>query len=172
MIAQALYAPVRLPRHGQKLNPSKVHDPNDVAILRFLQDDCRVPLDDLGKKINLPKSTLYDRIRRLEKEGVIEGYHAKLDASRLGYEYVGIVLVKARYGPHYHDKLGKKIAAISGVWATYYVYGEFDFIVLMRAKNREDMMRINESLVNMPDVERTNTQVAAKILKEDQRVPL
>jgi len=131
-----------------------------------------MPLDDLGRKVKLPKSTVYDRIRRLEKNGVIGGYHAKLDPSRLGYDYVGIVLVKARYGPHYHDKLGKKIAGIPGVWAVYYVYGDYDFVVLMRAKNRDDMMRINGSLVNMGDVERTSTQVAAKILKEDPRVPL
>jgi len=154
------------------LDSLKEIDEMDLAILRFLQEDSGTPLDDLGKKVNLPKSTLYDRIRKLEKSGVIEGYHAKLNSSRIGYDYVGIVLVKARYGPHYHDKLGEKIASIRGVWAAYYVFGDFDFIILTRARNREDMMRINESLVNMPGVERTSTQVAAKILKEDQRVPL
>ena len=142
----------------------------DRSILRLLQQDCRVPLDVLAKKIGVPKSTLHYRIKRLEKEGVIGGYYAKVDPLKLGYDYVAVVLVKARYGPNYHDKLGKKIAKISGVWGVYYVLGEYDFIVLIRAKDREDYMNKLELMSSMPDIERTNTQVAAKVLVEDPRV--
>jgi len=142
----------------------------DRSILRLLQQDCRVPLDVLAKKIGVPKSTLHYRIKRLEKEGVIGGYYAKVDPLKLGYDYVAVVLVKARYGPNYHEKLGKKIAKISGVWGVYYVLGEYDFIVLIRAKDREDYMNKLELMSSMPDIERTNTQVAAKVLVEDPRV--
>ena len=138
--------------------------------MRLLQQDCRVPLDVLAKKIGVPKSTLHYRIKRLEKEGVIGGYYAKVDPLKLGYDYVAVVLVKARYGPNYHEKLGKKIAKISGVWGVYYVLGEYDFIVLIRAKDREDYMNKLELMSSMPDIERTNTQVAAKVLVEDPRV--
>lgn len=124
----------------------------------------------LAKKIGVPKSTLHYRIKRLEKEGVIGGYYAKVDPLKLGYDYVAVVLVKARYGPNYHEKLGKKIAKISGVWGVYYVLGEYDFIVLIRAKDREDYMNKLELMSSMPDIERTNTQVAAKVLVEDPRV--
>lgn len=142
----------------------------DRSILKLLQQDCRVPLDVLAKKIGVPKSTLHYRIKRLEKEGVIGGYYAKVDPLKLGYDYVAVVLVKARYGPNYHEKLGKKIAKISGVWGVYYVLGEYDFIVLIRAKDREDYMNKLELMSSMPDIERTNTQVAAKVLVEDPRV--
>ncbi len=144
----------------------------DRSILKLLQQDCRIPLDVLAKKIGVPKSTLHYRIKRLEKEGVIGGYYAKVDPLKLGYDYVAVILVKARYGPHYHEKLGKKIARISGVWGVYYVLGEYDFIVLIRARDREDYMNKLELMSNMPDIERTNTQVAAKILIEDPRVPV
>jgi DNA-binding Lrp family transcriptional regulator len=142
----------------------------DRSILKLLQQDCRVPLDVLAKKIGVPKSTLHYRIKRLEKEGVIGGYYAKVDPLKLGYDYVAVVLVKARYGPNYHEKLGKKIAKISGVWGVYYVLGEYDFIILIRAKDREDYMNKLELMSSMPDIERTNTQVAAKVLVEDPRV--
>ena len=144
----------------------------DRSILKLLQQDCRIPLDVLAKKVGVPKSTLHYRIKRLEKEGIIGGYYAKVDPLKLGYDYVAVILVKARYGPHYHEKLGKKIANISGVWGVYYVLGEYDFIVLIRAKDREDYMNKLELMSNMPDIERTNTQVAAKILAEDPRVPV
>ena len=144
----------------------------DRSILKLLQQDCRIPLDVLAKKIGVPKSTLHYRIKRLEKEGVIGGYYAKVDPLKLGYDYVAVILVKARYGPNYHEKLGKKIARISGVWGVYYVLGEYDFIVLIRARDREDYMNKLEVMSSMPDIERTNTQVAAKVLVEDPRVPV
>ena len=144
----------------------------DRAILKLLQQDCRIPLDVLAKKVGVPKSTLHYRIKRLEKEGVIGGYYAKVDPLKLGYDYVAVILVKARYGPNYHEKLGMKIARISGVWGVYYVLGEYDFIVLIRARDREDYMNKLEVMSSMPDIERTNTHVAAKVLVEDARVPV
>jgi Lrp/AsnC family leucine-responsive transcriptional regulator len=147
-------------------------DQTDSSIVRFLQNDCQVPLDVLARKLRIPKSTLHYRIKRLEKEGVIDGYYAKVNALKLGYDYVAIVLVKARYGPRYHERVGRKIASIPGVWAIYYVLGDFDFIVLIRAMNRDDYMSKLEQLSSMNDIERTSTQIAAKIVKEDPRVDL
>jgi DNA-binding Lrp family transcriptional regulator len=66
--------------------------------------------------------------------------------------------------------VGKKIASIPGVWAVYYVLGDFDFIVLVRATNRDDYMNKLEQLSSMNDIERTSTQIAVKIVKEDPRV--
>jgi DNA-binding Lrp family transcriptional regulator len=129
-----------------------------------------MPLDNLAKKLGVPKSTLHYRIKRLERDGVIEGYYAKANPLKLGYDYVAIVLVRAKYGPHYHERVGRKIAAVPGVWAVYYVLGEYDFIVLVRALNREDYMHKLERLSKMADIERTSTQIAAKILKEDPRI--
>jgi len=151
-------------------NLKPVLDETDLSILRFLQKDCQMPLGNLARKLGVPKSTLHYRIKRLERAGVIEGYYAKTSPLKLGYDYVAIVLVRARYGPHYHKRVGKKIAAIQGVWAVYYVLGEYDFIVLVRALNREDYMNKLEQLIGMPDIERTSTQIAAKVVKEDPRV--
>ena len=147
-------------------------DQTDLSIVRFLQNDCQVPLDILAKKLKVPKSTLHYRIKRLEKDGVIDGYYAKVNALELGYDYVAIVLVRAKYGPHYHKRVGRKIASIPGVWAVYYVLGDFDFIVLIRATNRDDYMSKLEQLSSMNGIERTSTQIAAKIVKEDPRVDI
>jgi len=147
-------------------------DETDLSILRFLQNDCHIPLDEVARRLRVAKSTLHYRIKRLEKDGVIEGYHAKVNSLKLGYDYVAIVLLRAKYGPRYHERVGKKIAAIRGVWAVYYVLGEYDFIVLVRATNRDDYMHKLELLSNMSDVERTSTQIAAKIIKEDPRLQL
>jgi len=111
-------------------------DENDLQLLSLLQYDSRIPLDDAAKKLRVPKSTLHYRIKRLEKRKVIEGYYAKLSAHGLGFDYLAVVFVKAKYGSGYHTNVGRKLARIPGVWAVYYVLGELDFVVLIRASDR------------------------------------
>ncbi len=147
-------------------------DKTDEYILRALQRDCRIPLQEIAKRLGIPKSTIHYRIRRLEGEGVLEGYYAKVNAADLGYDYLAIVLVRAKYGPGYHEKVGRKLARLPGVWAVYYVLGDIDFIVLMRAADRDDYMRKLERISSMSDIERTSTQVVAKVVKEDPRVDI
>jgi DNA-binding Lrp family transcriptional regulator len=63
-----------------------------------------------------------------------------------------------------------KLSKVPGVWAVYYVLGDYDFIVLIRAINREDYMQKLELLSNMADIERTSTQVVGRVVKEDPRI--
>jgi DNA-binding Lrp family transcriptional regulator len=145
-------------------------DKVDRSLLKILQQDSRVPLQVIAKRLGIPKSTVHYRISRLEREKIIEGYYAKLNPAKLGYDYLAVVLVRAKYGPRYHQKVGLRLSKIPGVWAVYYVLGDLDFIVLIRALDRDDYIKKLERLSNMSDIERTSTQVVARILKEDPRM--
>jgi DNA-binding Lrp family transcriptional regulator len=147
-------------------------DKIDIHVLQAVQEDCRRPLETIARELGIPKSTVHYRISRLEQTKVIEGYFAKLNATKLGKDYLAVVLVRAKYGPRYHERIGRKMAAIPGVWAVYYVLGENDFILLARANDREDYMLTLERISSMPDIERTSTQVVAKVIKEDPRITL
>jgi DNA-binding Lrp family transcriptional regulator len=147
-------------------------DEIDAEIIKILQEDCRVSLEYIANKLGVPKSTIYYRIRRLEEEGIIEGYYAKINFEKLGKDFLTITLVRAKYEQGYHEKVGKKICAIPGVWGVYFVFGENDFIVIARSKNREDYLRKLETIMSMPEIERTNTLIVAKVLKEDLRESL
>jgi len=147
-------------------------DEIDRRLLAMLQRDCRVPLQEVAEILGVPKSTVHYRIRKLEQDGIVEGYHAKVNATRLGYDYLAVVLVRARYGPKYHEKVGRRLAKVPGVSAVYYVLGDIDFIVLIRARDRDDYMQKLSQLSSMTDIERTSTQIVAKVMKEDPRVNL
>lgn len=144
----------------------------DIRILQALQEDCRTPLETIARNLGVPKSTVHYRIRRLEQAGIIEHYFAKVNATRVGKDYLVVVLVRAKYGPRYHERIGRKIAAIPDVWAVYYVLGDNDFVLLIRANDREDYMRKLERISSMSGIERTSTPVVAKIIKEDPRITL
>lgn len=156
-----------------KENEQKIRlDDIDIKILKVLQEDCRVTLDQMSKMLNVPKSTLHYRIKRLEKVGVIEGYYAKLNPAKLGKEYIAVTLVRAKYGPGYHKKVGERLSKLPGVWGVYFVLGETDFVVLTRANSRKDFMKTLEQMINSKEIERTSTMAVVEIIKEDPRLEL
>jgi len=147
-------------------------DEVDLAILRILQEDCRKNITEIADMVKIPKSTVHYRISRLEKLGYIEGYYAKISPEKMGKQYITITLVRAKYGPGYHEKVGEKISKLPGVWAVYFVFGETDFVVLSRTNSREEFMKTLEQIMNMEEIERTSTMIVAKVIKEDPRLQI
>lgn len=142
-------------------------DEIDINILKLLQKNAKYSLEEISEELKIPKSTVAYRIKRLESLGIIKGYYAQIDPNALNLDYVVISLIKAKYGKDYHVNLGSKLAELPGVWGVYFVLGEIDFIVMARYRNREEFMRnFLEKLMNMPEIERSNTQVVVKIIKE------
>jgi len=153
-----------------KLSRRRFLDDIDKKILNLLQDDCRRPTLELARKLGINKSTVSYRIKRLEEEGIIEGYHAKVNAPKLGQDIQIIVNVRAKFGQGYAEKVGETLAKIPGVWGVYFVYGENDFIVIARSENRQEIFDKMNNLYNSTDIERTTTMIVGKTIKDDQRL--
>jgi Lrp/AsnC family leucine-responsive transcriptional regulator len=69
-------------------------DATDWAILGELQRDGRMPLTELGRRVNLSASATTERVKRLETSGVISGYGAKLDLPKTGYAVLAVIRLK------------------------------------------------------------------------------
>lgn len=147
-------------------------DENDLKLLRLLQEDARITREQLSKKLKLSKSAIQYRIKKLESSGVIEGYYAKINHSRMGKEYQAITLVRAKYSPSYYTRLGQKLASLKGVWAVYYTFGDNDFVLLTRGTDREDILSTIEQMTQLGGIERTSSQIVIKTLKEDPRLEI
>jgi Lrp/AsnC family leucine-responsive transcriptional regulator len=83
-------------------------DPTDWAILVELQRDARLPLTELGRRVNLSASATTERLRRLEATGVITGYRADVDLGKVGYAVLAVVRLK--YPGSRHEPLHKLLA--------------------------------------------------------------
>ena len=147
-------------------------DAIDLGILTVFQVDCRTPLEQIAKKLGVPKSTIHYRIKRLEENGIIEGYYAKVNDAKLGKSFLTVTLARAKYGPGYYGKAGRKVKDIPGVWAVYFIFGENDLVILTRSRNRKDYLQKLDKIMAIPEIERTNTLVVAEVLKEDIRSSL
>ncbi|WP_030914375.1 Lrp/AsnC family transcriptional regulator [Streptosporangium amethystogenes] len=69
-------------------------DATDWSILAEVQRDGRIPLTELGRRVNLSASATTERIRRLEAAGVITGYHAHVDLAKVGFAVLAVVRLK------------------------------------------------------------------------------
>lgn len=154
------------------MSRNKQLDDLDYAILRELQVDCRTPLQDIATKVNAPTSTVHYRIKRLERDRVIDGYYARINPGKLDLDYLTIIQVRAIYGPGYHKRIGKRLAKIHGVWAVYFTLGETDFFVLTRSKDKAEYMKILDMLMATKGIERTSTQIVAQVILENPRLEI
>ena len=147
-----------------------VLDKIDLDILRSLQENSRASIRDLSSKLGIPKSTIYYKIKKLEELGVIKGYSTILDSEKLGFEYLVVILIRGKYGPNYHEEIGKFLSSNLYVQAVYFVLGDVDFVVIGKFPNKEKYIEFLEALINSRFIERSSTMVIAKVIKENFRL--
>ena len=103
----------------------------DRAIVSHLAADGRMSFTDLGKATGLSTSAVHQRVRRLEKRGVIRGYRAVVDVEALGLPLTAFVSIKP-VDPAAADDAPARLEAISAIEACYSVAGEESYILKVR----------------------------------------
>ncbi|MGW1197381.1 Lrp/AsnC family transcriptional regulator [Streptomyces sp. NPDC002536] len=83
-------------------------DETDWAIIAQLQQEARISLSELGRRVNLSPSATTERVRNLESSGVITGYHAVVDLAKVGYPVLAVVRLK--YPGNRHEPLRRLLA--------------------------------------------------------------
>ncbi len=72
-------------------------DPTDIAILEEMQENGRIGMSELGRRIGLSQPATSERVKRLEERGVISGYGARLDAARLGLGMMAVIRLRTTH---------------------------------------------------------------------------
>ena len=145
-----------------------VLDGLDARLLEELRRDSRTSFRQLAEKLKASPATVIARLRRLEREGVVLGYTAGLDYSRLGYEFCAIIEVTIAKGALL--EVQRKIALMPGVVSVYDVTGERDSMVLARVKSRAEFSRLVKKILAIDKVQASNTHVVLNTVKEDYRM--
>jgi DNA-binding Lrp family transcriptional regulator len=143
-------------------------DETDVKILKALTLDARLSSRQIAKQCDVSIGTVLSRIKRLENEGIIQGYSALLDHEKLGYELTVVSEITVSKGRLL--EVENEIARLSNVCCVYDVTGLIDAIIVAKFKNREELGKFTKRLLAIPFVERTNTHVVLTSIKEDFRL--
>jgi len=105
-------------------------DPIDQAILRVMQSDGRISVNDLAERIGLSASPTLRRLRRLEESGVIRGYRADIDPAAIGRGLTVWVTVRlALYDPDELEAFEQSLIALDAVTSVHHVTGDVDYLV-------------------------------------------
>jgi DNA-binding Lrp family transcriptional regulator len=149
-------------------------DDLDKRLINLLQKDCRTTLNVLASRLRTSNSTVHYRIRRLETEQLIEGYYARINAGKVKKAHAAIVLTRAKPGLGSKGRVtvARQIAAIPGIWAVYAVFGEYDYIFIVRANDGRGLGERIGRVAQLPSIERTCTLVVDIPVKEDPRIEL
>jgi Lrp/AsnC family transcriptional regulator, leucine-responsive regulatory protein len=133
-------------------------DQIDRQILGLLQVDCKTALATLGDTVGLSAPSVVERIRRLESEGFIEGYHAALRASRLRIDitaFIGLSIDR----PEVISGFERKLADLRDVLECHHVTGEHSLLLKIKTRNTKSLEALISRLRSIHGVARTHTYV-------------
>ena len=145
----------------------------DRKILDLLQKNGRLAITDLAQKVGLSATPCTERVRRLEREGVITGYHARVDPHALGKNLLVFVEIKlsAKSGEVF-DRVKKELAFVPEVMECHLVSGDFDYLVKARITEMGEYRRLlGNILLKLPSAAESRSYVVMEEIKETLYVP-
>lgn len=145
-------------------------DEIDLQIINLLQEDSRLSFNRIANNLGISVGTAYNRVKSLEERGVLKGYTAVVDPVRLGFSLTAVILIQAE-GKYILD-VENEIAKMSNVISVYDITGDFDVAVVARFRDRSGLNAFIKSLLSMPYVKRTVTNIVLNVLKEDFRIKI
>lgn len=149
-------------------------DSIDLLILQELQNDGHLTIKELSRLVNLSVSPVYERVRRLERNGYIKGYVAVLDAEKLDCGFVAFCYLKLKQHTHENAvQIMQRVQQIPEIVEAYNISGDFDFLLKIYVQNMKQyqsfVMRI---LGDIPAIGSLNSSFVLGEVKNSHRLPL
>lgn len=138
-------------------------DELDRRIISLLSTSSEGSFRHHAKELGIHPTTLIQRVRNLESKGVIDGYRAKIDYMRIGFEHMGMVQIYIENDP---ESVFDAIRRMSQVVAVFEVTGECDAIAWIACKEREEFSAVVKSILALDGVRKTNTSVVLDMVKD------
>jgi Lrp/AsnC family leucine-responsive transcriptional regulator len=152
--------------NNSKLSPRL--DTIDKAILKELQKNARISNVDLSKRVNLSPTPCLERVKRLEKSGIILGYHAnvcpvKTKTSMLVFIEVTLERTNNEVFKGFADTVKK----YSEILECHMIAGGFDYLLKLRFKDIQEYREfLGDGLVSLPKVSLTHTYIVSEEVKD------
>jgi len=142
----------------------------DRQIMALLADDGRMSYTDLAKETGLSVSAVHQRVRRLQRRGVIKGFTAQLDNERIGLPLTAFVSIKP-IDPAAPDDAPDRLADLAAIEACHSVAGEESYILKVRVGSPNELEDLLQQIRAKANVA-TRTTVVLSTPWEGRRPPL
>lgn len=152
------------------LKKEKALDEIDRNILRVLQRDARTSYREIKGRLGISIGTIHNRISKLKKEGIIEGYTLRLNNVKLGYKLTFLIRINVD-GKHTEDIL-EDIKNIPEVCSVFHTTGEQSAALICRFRESEDVHSFIRELNEKEYITRTNSNMILKEYKNTSFVEI
>jgi Lrp/AsnC family leucine-responsive transcriptional regulator len=146
-------------------------DKIDKKILAIIQDNGRVSNAEIARQVGMAPSAVLERMRKLERRGVIKGFEAVLRPKDVGFTLTAYTFVRVEESVGTMDT-GKALAKVPGVLEMHYTAGQDSYLAKVRARDTEHLQHILQQFGAIPGVRDTRTTVVLTTLKETRVLPL
>ncbi|WP_415883856.1 Lrp/AsnC ligand binding domain-containing protein [Neptuniibacter sp. QD29_5] len=146
----------------------------DVSILRTLQNDGRISYVDLAEKVGLSSTPCIERVKRLEKEGYIEGYYARLNPQLLEYNMLVFVEISLSYQtPDAFQTFNKAVEQLPYILECHLVSGDADYLLKARINDMSEYRALlGDMLLTLPGVKNSKSYIVMEEVRETLELPI
>ena len=156
---------------SNKYNKPRSLDLIDLRIISMLSKDSNTPFVEIARNIGISDATVHMRIKRLMVEGIIRKFTIALNYDVIGYDHLAFLGINTN--PGFADMVISKLLLLDPVLEIHEMYGRFDLMLKIRAKNLEEMRNIIENRIrNLPYIVKVELLTVLKSTKEEQIIPL
>ena len=144
----------------------------DRKILSILQDDAKISQAKLAKAVGLTAPSVNERIRKLERGGVIRGYVALLDERKLGQDITAFVEIFIEH-PKFESGFIEAVQGLDQVLECHHITGEFSLLLKVRVRDMAAFRKLLiEKLNTVRGVRQTRTLIVLATAKEQRRIKI
>lgn len=141
----------------------------DYKLCELLQTRGRASQLELAQAVNLSQPAVAERIRKLEEQGVITGYAARVNAKALGKDITAFISVFTNH-PRYHEEFVNQVTAIDEVQECHRVAGTDSYLLKIRTENTSSLDALIARIRSLDGCERTQTTIVMATLKESTHI--
>lgn len=154
-------------------------DEKDLVILALMQENCKLTAREVAKRVNSPITTVFAKIKRMEKLGIIKEYKAVLNSRKLDRDTTAFIFASVSYEIKNDDKLmpqreiAKSIAKFPEVQEVHIITGDWDLLIKVKCKNVDTIGKfVIDRLRLVRGIEKTLTCMVFETCKETVDIDL
>ena len=144
----------------------------DLQILTHLQPNSCLSNAELSKKLGMAPSAVLERVKKLEKKGIIEGYPTRISAEALNLKLLAFIFIKTSEGPG-NAAVAKQLVKIPEVLELHHIAGDDCYLLKIRAQDPQSLIKLmRERFSKLSNIISTKTTIVLETLKEENTLPI
>ena len=147
----------------------RIIDEIDLHILEILQEKARIPNAEVARQVGMAPSAILERIRKLEQQGIIQGYEVRLNPAHFGQGLVAFVQLQVTGAAD----ISQQLLDIPGAQEVFQISGDCSYLVKLRVTSLQELGRcLRENFTAIESVTQVSTQIVLNTLKETRKINL